>query len=157
MGQFYTVEFENVTVTAAGGDADLFEIRPIANRPLKVWALFLKVTSELQEVEEEWVRFKIIRGHTTSGNGSATTPQLLDPRSAVAGFSAEIYGTTIASVGTPVDLHSDAFNVRAGLELILPPEMRWKVDTGQTSLVVRMMSTPNDDMSMNGTLYVEEG
>jgi hypothetical protein len=152
----YTVEFEGVTVTAAGGDADLFEITPADDKPCAIHALFLAVTSEVGDAAEEMISYKIIRGHATSGNGTATTPAPLGPIDTAAGFTAETYGTTIASAGTPVDLHSDAFNVRVPYGIILTPEIRWCVSQAQTTLVVRMMTTVADDVTMNGTLYVEE-
>lgn len=156
MGRKYTVEFSGVTVTNAGGDADLFEITPADDHPLEVFGLFLAVSSEVGDAAEEILEYKVIRGHATTGDGSATTPAPLNPNDAAASFTAETYGVTIASTGTPIDLHSDAFNVRVGEKLWLPPEGRWKVTQVQTLLVVRMMSTVADDVTMSGTLYVEE-
>ena len=155
MSQMYTVEFENVAVTAS---QDFFEISPADDRGLTVHAIFISQSSDVGDAAEEMLRYKVIRGHATSGSGGSTvTPQLLDPRSASAGFSAEANNTTIASAGTAVDLHSGAFNIRTGLELVFTPEMRPKVDQGQTTLVVRLMAAPADSLTMSGTMYVEEG
>lgn len=156
MGRVYTVEFENVSVTNSGGDADLFEIAPADDKPCKVIALFLDQISDVGDAAEEILRYRVIRGHTTSSNGSSTTPRPLNPSDTAAGFSAETYGTTIAADGTAINLHSGAFNIRTGLQIVLPPNMSWQVSQGQGLLVVRLMAAPADDVTMSGTLYVEE-
>lgn len=156
MGRMYTVSFDGQTIANASGDYDLFEITPADDKPCKVRALYLSVSSETGDAAEEILRFKVIRGHTTGGNGSSTTPRPLNPSDTAAGFAAETVGATIASGGTAVDLHADCFNVRAGYALVLPDDMRWGVSQANTTLVVRLMSTVADDVTMSGTLYVEE-
>jgi len=154
MGRMYTVEFENVAVTAA---VDFFEITPADDKPCIVHAVFINQYTDFADAAEEILRYRVIRGHSTGGSGGAApTPRPVNSTSAAAGFAAETNNTTIASVGSPVNLHSDCFNIRVGLQLILPPEMRWEVSQGQTTLVVRLMATPTDSLSMSGTLYVEE-
>lgn len=154
MGRIYTVEFENVAVTAA---QDLFEIAPADDKPVALHAVYLSQFSDVQDANEEILRIKVIRGHATSGSGgSAPTPAPLHPIDTAAGFSAEVNNTTIASAGTPIDIHSDSFNIRVGLGLILTPEMRWVCTQVQGLIVVRLMAAPGDELSMSGTLYVEE-
>lgn len=150
----YTVVFGGVAVTA---QQDLFEITPADDRPVEILGLFLSQTTEAGDTAEEQLRYAIIRGHTTSGSGgSAPTPQLLEPRAAAAGFTAEVNNTTIASAGTAVTLHDDSFNVRAGLALWFPPECTHAADQSNTTIVVRLLTTPADSITMNGTLYVME-
>jgi hypothetical protein len=154
MARVYSVSFENVAVTAA---QDFFEISPADDHPIVITGLFIDQFSDMGDAQEEALRYKIIRGHATSGSGgSAATPRPLDPGDAAAGFSAEINNTTIASAGTPVDLHAGAFNIRAGLALIFPPEMTPLCNQGQGTIVVRLMAAPADSLSMSGTLYVAE-
>jgi hypothetical protein len=156
MGFLYTVEFENVTVTAAGTDQDYFSILPNAGRPCLLHAVYLSQSSETGDAAEEILRIKIIRGHTTVGSGgTSATPQKLDADAPTALATARVNDTTIASVGTPVDLHADAWNVRAGWIYIPTPEMRIRWENANY-LVVRQMSTVADDISMSGTLYYEE-
>jgi hypothetical protein len=156
MSRVYTVEFENAAITAANGDYDLFELTPSDDRPIKIIAITLDVLTELGDAQEEILRYRVIRGHTTSGNGTATTPRPVDPRDAAAGFTAETVGSTIASSGTVVNLHSGGFNVRVGERLFLPDKCSWKADQGDTTIVVRLMAAVADDLNMSGTLYVEE-
>ena len=154
MGRVYSVEFENVGVTAA---QDFFEITPGDDRPIEIIGIELSQSSDVGDAAEEILRYRVIRGHTTSGSGgSAPTPRPLDARDSAAGFTAEVNNTTIASAGTGVNLHSGTFNIRTGLLLWLPPEATWKADQGDTTIVVRLMAAPADSLSMSGTLYIRE-
>lgn len=154
MGRIYTVEFEGVAVTAA---VDLFEVTPADDKPLEVLGLFLAQSSDVGDAASEILRYRVIRGHTTGGSGGAApTPRPLDRSGAAAGFAAETNNTTIASAGTAVNLHSDAFNIATGLQLWLPEGCEWGVSQADTTLVVRLMAAPADSLTMSGTLYVRE-
>lgn len=155
MPRNYTVAAENVTVTNAGGDADLVELDAATDLPIELFGIRLFSTSEVQEAQEEWLRCEVIRGHTTSGNGTAATPRPVSPADAAASFAAETYGTTIASAGTAVVLDAFAFNVRAGYELLLPEGCGYWT-SGASLLVVRLMAGPADDLSLNMTFHVRE-
>lgn len=154
MARVYSITFENVSVTAA---QDLFEIQPGTNHPVVVMAVYIDQISDVGDAQEEMLRYQIIRGHTTSGTGGTVpTARPMDPGDSAASLSAEVNNTTIASLGTPVVLHSGAFNIRAGLALIFPPEMTPVVNAAQTTLVVRLMAAPADAVTLSGTLYVAE-
>jgi hypothetical protein len=154
MSRIYTVEFEAVAVTA---QVDFFEITPADDRPVDVLGLFLSQSSDVADAAEEILRYRVIRGHTTGGSGGATpTPRPLNRGDAAAGFTAETNNTTIASAGTGVNLHSDCFNVRAGLQLWLPDTCEWNASQADTTLVVRLMAAPADSLTMSGTLYCRE-
>ena len=152
-GRMYTVSFAPTAVTVA---ADLFEIRPAAEKPVEVAGLFISQTTEIADAQDEMIGYSVVRGHSTSGNGTATTPRPLDRSATAAGFAAETVGTTQASAGTGVTLHADAFNVRSGLGLWLPEDCQWEVSATDTTLVVRLAGAPSDSVSFTGTLYVRE-
>ena len=153
-GRIYTVEFEGTAVTA---QVDFFELTPADDKPVQILGLFLSQSSDAGDAADELLRYRVIRGHTTSGSGgSAPTPIPVKGADAAAGFTAETLNTTIASVGTTVNLHSDTFNVRAGLQLWLPDGCEWAAGQGNTTLVVRLMAAPADSLTMSGTLYVKE-
>lgn len=154
MPQMYTVSFEGVAVTAA---QDFFEITPGDDRAVAIAGIFLAQYSDLADAAEEILRWSIVRGHSTGGSGgSAPTPAVVGRRNAAAGFTAEVNNTTIASAGTGVTLHADAFNIRAGLGIWFPPECRHEADQSNTTIVVRLLGAPTDSLSMSGTLYVVE-
>jgi hypothetical protein len=157
MPRVYTVEAENVTLTTAGGDADLVELLAADDKPIELYGIGIYITSEVQEAQEEWLRCRIIRGHTTSGStpNSTPTPRPVATPDAAAGFTAEIFNTTIASAGTAINLHSFALNVRAGYEIFYPEGSSFWVN-GTDLLVVRMMAGPADDVVANMTFWVKE-
>lgn len=147
---------DNITFTNAGGDADLFSIDPAAEKPTAIKSVVIKSVSEVTEAQEEWVRIKIIRGHATVGSGgAAVTARPLDPGDAAYSGSIRANDTTIASAGTAVDLWSDGYNVRIGYELFRAPE-DWFWTTGANFIVVRLMSTVVDDVSLMATMDIVE-
>lgn len=152
----YTVVFDQQTIAAASGDYDLFELVPADDRPIEIVAVSLGNKSEIGDAQDEMLAISIVRGNTTSSNGTSTTPQPLDPRDGAAGFTAETVGSTIATAGTSVSLVVDTFNVRSGWPLVLPELMRPKVDQANTAMYVRMTTAAADDLTLSGTLWVRE-
>lgn len=151
----YTVVFDQQTIAAASGDYDFFELTAATDKPIEIVALKLANKSEVGDAQEEMVAYAIVRGNTTSGNGSSTTPQPLDPNSGAASFTAETVGSTPASAGSPVTLVADTFNIRAGLAEVLPEVMRPKT-AGTALLCVRLLTALVDDAVMSGTIWVRE-
>jgi hypothetical protein len=155
--RYYTAEFENIAVTAA---VDFFEFQVGDDRPIELAGLFITQSTEVASNvgEDELLRFRIIRGHATTGTGGAgqaVAPVPIDPNDPAAGFTYDTNNTTIASAGTAVNLHSGTFNVRNGLEMWWPHE--FGPGANQSSLlVVRLLSTPADSISFSGTAYVRE-
>jgi|GEM_PF-1691879 hypothetical protein len=163
MGLIYTAEID-VTVTNAGGDTTLWEIDPAADKPVTLLGLSFATTSEVAEAQEEWLRCKIIRyigGTFTSSNGSAVTPRPQDELNTVAMAAAvEANGTTIASSsGTTQNLEAFGFNVRSGYgPIFYPPEFRHKAyGVAQSALVINLLNTLADDVTLVSTLWLEEG
>lgn len=152
----YTVAFEKQSVALASGDYDLFEIVPADDKALEIVALSLGQKTEIGDAQDEMLDYSIVRGNTTSSNGTATTPQLTDPSDPAASFTAETLGATIATAGTSVILMADTFNVRAGLMLVFPEIMRFKVSQANTAMYVRLTTAVTDDLTMSGTLWVRE-
>lgn len=155
MGRMYVVSFENVAVTAA---QDFFEVSPADDKPVLIHGVYLSQSSDVGDSAEEMLRVTIKRGHTTSGSGgSAFTPvPLTSSAGAAAGAAAEINNTTVASAGTAVVLHAEAFNIRSGLQYIPTPEARPGASQANTTIVVRLEAAPADSLSMSGLLVFEE-
>ena len=161
-GRQYTVEFNNVSYTAANGDYDFFELNPAADVPIQLVGLFLGQETNESDANEDFARLAILRftGATlTSGSGgSAPTPRPIGSGDAAAGFTAETSNGTIATTsGTSVRLHSDTFNIRTGYQMWWPPECRFSCP-GSTDavLIIRMESTLDANSTFSGTAYVEE-
>lgn len=155
MPRFYTVSAENQVIATADGDVDILELDAAAEKPIELVGIGIYPLTEVQEAQEEWLRFQIIRGHTTSGNGTATTPRPCDPDDVAASFTAKIDGATIAAAGTAVNLHPFGMNVRAGYEIFYPDRMGFKT-SGTSLLVVRLMAAAADDWTANLCFWVAE-
>lgn len=159
MARVYTVGGDGLTITAAGTDSDLIELTAADDRPIEVIGLGIYITSEIQEAQEEWLRMKWIRGHTTSGSTPEASPTPRPTRSidVAASFTCEIDNTTIASGGTAVDvIPGFGVNVRAGYEIFYPDGCEITTDQAAGLLVCRMMSTLADDVTMSITCWVIE-
>jgi len=159
----YTVEFENATIANASGDYDLISLLAAAQKPIVLHAIYIAQISDVGDAQEEILRIRLIRGNTTApSGGAAPTPRPLDALDVAASFTARTNDSTIASAGTAVNLHSDAFNIRTGWVYIPTPEMRPKLVPNQGAaaaneyLVLRLMAAVTDDLTMSGTAYVEE-
>lgn len=153
MGRLYTVVFSAVAVSVA---QDLFEITPADDKPVRLHGIMLSQNTDVGDAQDEVLRWQVIRGFTTSGSGgTAPTPTPLSSIDTAAGFTAEVNNTTVATTGTTTTLHTDGFNVRAGLLFWWPPECRPAASQANTTIVVRIPA-PTDSITMDGTLYVEE-
>jgi len=160
MRGIYTVSFLEQTIAAASGDYDLFDVAPAANKPIEIVALSLGNKSEIGDAQDEMLSYTITRGYATASNGGATTPRPTDASDGAASFTALAVGATIAAAGagTIMNMMADTFNVRAGLMLVLPPEMRPKCSaiTAETRMTVRLTTAVADDLTLSGTLWVRE-
>lgn len=159
MSRIYTIPYTG-TLTLAGADADLFEINPADDKPIRLRGLILAQTTEIGDVMEESLRISIIRLPTavTSGNGTAVTPVAVDSHAAAAGFTAEANGATVATTsGSAAIVEEFAWNVR-----ISPLERWWPDETfaphayQAEAIVVRCQTTVADDITIAITAYVEE-
>lgn len=152
----YTVCFDQQTIAAASGDYDLWEIVPADDKPVEIVGALIGNKSEVGDAQDEMLSISIVRGNTTSSNGTSTTPQPTDPSDAAASFTAETVGATVATAGTSVNLVVDTMNVRAGWQQLFPEAMRPKVSQANTGLYVRLTSAVADDLTLSGTLWVRE-
>jgi hypothetical protein len=161
MARIYTVPFTG-TVTNAGGNADLWELTPADDKPIRLRGFRLGQTSEVADAAEEAVSISIIHlGATvTSGNGSSVTPVPVDPGVSMpaAGFAAEANGATVAtSSGTSTTIEELAWNLRMSpFEVWYPDAEFCPVARQGAALVIRMNTTLADDISFAGTAWVEE-
>jgi hypothetical protein len=156
-GRMYTMTFEGAALTTANADYDYFELTPADDVPIAIHAVYVSFYTEVGDAQEELIRWGIVRGHTTSGSTpNNTNIRALDPKGPAAVTTGEALNSTIASAGTGVTLHADAFNVRVGLVYVPTPEMRPRATQGDTTIVIRQFSTLVDDASASGTVYFEE-
>lgn len=161
MSEIFTVPF-TATVTNTGGNSDLWEITPASNLPCKIRGIRLGQTSEVGDTAEEGLRLSIIRmtATVTSGSGgTAGAPENIGLSGQTPGFSSETNNTTVATTSGDTEIIEEmSWNVRnSPFEIWYPdPAFAPKAVSGQ-ALLVRMQTTPADDFTFAGTLWVEEG
>jgi hypothetical protein len=154
MPRVYTVQFEDVTVSAA---QDIVSLDAATDKPIELVAIELAQNTELGDAAEEQLRIQLSRGHTTVGSGgTAPTPQPTSPGDSAAGFTSRVNDTTIASAGTAVSLLSTAFNVRVGYAWGPVPYGMGFWTSGTALLVLRLLAAPADALDLSGTFTVVE-
>ena len=151
----YTVPIDNGAIATASGDYDLWELDAATDKPIELIGIKILVTSEVQEAQEEWVRISVVRGNTTTGNGSTATPAPVAIGDTAASFGAKTIGTTPASAGTAVNLDMMPVQVRAGDQILYPGGCSFWT-SGSALLCVRLLAAPADDMSISGNIWVME-
>lgn len=165
MARLYTVEFSAQDQTTADGNMDMFELRPSSSAGIgiRLAGVYIDATSEIGDAQEEQIHYSILRmtgGTFTSGTGGTTpTPAPVDFDDVAADFAADAVNDAIATTsGTTVNLHQDGFNIRSGLQLVLPPN--WGASCpgiANAAILVRFNSTVADTVTWQGTAYVLEG
>lgn len=157
-GRQYKATFDITNATSA---IDLIEFIPADDKSIGIKSIFAKVTSEIQEAQEEWLKLDIIRGITaiSSGlGGNAATYGM--PDSAVdvtSGFSYETANTSLAGFsGGSMTLFKDAIQVRIGAEVRFTPDEYIWVNQNNGGIVVRLPNSPGDAIDIRGTVTLVE-
>lgn len=152
----YQCPFE-VSLTAAG---DLVELNPVVDQPIVISSMFIYVTSELQEAQEEWCEVEVHRGGTaiTSGSGGSVAASALPatPKLPASGFQFEANNTTLATFTGGTIPWRGAFQVRVGGEFRLNPEEYIGCVDGNGGMVVRLPNAAVDSIDLKGTIHVLE-
>lgn len=154
--RLYNVTMDAVAVTAS---QDLFYIAPADDKPVRVIGWDLSQTTDLGDAQEEILRMKLVRGHTTVGSGgnSATAGDCGIPALA-ASATCRINDTTIASAGTAVNLWFGGWNIRCVPSPFFLPEQLWMPCTqAEGSVVLRLLAAPADSITVSGTIWFLEG
>lgn len=155
----YTVEFDDATVLNAEGAVDYWQLIPGDDRPIAIIGIFLSM-DDVGDANEKNLRWQVIRGHATAGSGAefaTVVPRALNRgMSGQESFTASGNLDTIASTGTPHNLHTDRFNTRMGIREFLPEEAWWGASQADVHLTVRQLSTVDETKRVSSTLYVAE-
>lgn len=160
MGRIYTVPYTG-TLTAAGGNSDLLSIQPAANKLVKLRGWSLGQSSEVGDAGEESLRITVRRlaaSVTIGSGGVAVTPVPTNWADAAAGFTARCNDTTVATTtGADTIIEEYGWNERSTPYEHWYPDERFCPDAvnGQ-ALIVRMESTPADDLTAELTFWIEE-
>ena len=156
--RLYTVPIDNGAIAAASGDYELVELDPATDKPIEICGWDFGQISEVQEAQEEQLRFAIISGNTTVGTGgSSVTPVPIgNTADQASGFTANILRTGIATVGTATTRWAFAMPVRAGHQWGPVPEGFGFGHAGTGLIVIRLVAAVADDLTFQGSVLVRE-
>lgn len=153
-GRQYIIDLTPTAVTVA---ADLIEITPADDKPVRIISTNLHQTSDFGDAQDEVISCVWVRGNSTPGSGGSTvTPRPVNRSDTAAGFTVKGFNTTAASAGTAVNGPREGFNVRAGVQRPYTPEEGYEASQGDTLLVLRMAGAPADSLTIGGYIVVEE-
>lgn len=160
MSRVYYVPFAGGTVTNAGGNADLWEIAPATQKPVKLRGFLFGQISEVGDTAEEGLEIQVIRmtATVTGSNGTAVTPVPIDSADTAAGAACEVNGATVATTsGTSTIVASFPWiNRGSPFEWWAPgPEFAIKAKNAEF-LFIRLLTTVADDITFGGYAVIEE-
>lgn len=156
-GPIFSATFSAIAVSAA---QDVFELTAHSSSRIEICEIFLGQYSDAGDAAAEMLSVQIVRGHTVAGSGgAAVTPGNFEPWSRAAVTTVARNNTTIASGGTGLVLHSEAFNVQGGwlyrpFKFSNEDNERPKVEAA--GIVVVRITAPADAVTMNGTIKWRE-
>ena len=157
--ELFSAEVEYSLWSAAQGDIDLMSIAPSTGKAAVLHSFVIEPISEVGDANERFGRWKIVRGHTSAPTGGVTVDLTSVWNQTENPTSITCYAPSpgISSGGTPVDVHSGAFNVRYGLLYLPPPQLRITIKGGEY-LNIRLLAwnPAPSEVRFNMTLYVEE-
>lgn len=162
MGRIYAVPFAG-TITAAGGDTDVWSFQPASNKPILLRGFKLGQTSLLGDANEKDHRFTVKRLPATFTAGSGgTSPAAAAPMNSsgdtVWGFTARTNDSTVStSSGTVQVLDELGWNLRGSpLETWYPDANFAPGAINGQGLAIRLETTLAADLTFNGVAFVEE-
>jgi len=162
LGRIYSVPL-NATYTAAGTNTDLWSIQAADDKPVKILGFILGQTSEVGDAAEEGVRITMLylpATFTVGSGGSAVTAvrPINDIGGAVWGATIRTNDTTVATTsGTSFTILDLGWNERASPYEFWFPEPRMCPPVVQTAgIVIRAETTIADDLTFDGTCFIEE-
>jgi|SRR6185436_10990094 len=161
-GRLYTVPYTG-TIANSGGNADLLECLPAANKICKLAGYCLGQISEVGDAAEEGLQLNIQRmtATVTSGSGgSAVTPVPVrtTPGNTAASFTSECNNATVATTsGTATILEYIGWNIRqTPYPYFYPNEDFYPEVINAEGLFMRMDTTPADDFTGNFVFWILE-
>lgn len=152
----YSAPMNAEAVTAA---TDLFEITPVADRPIIIYGMTLCQTTDLGDAAEEVLRIGLYRDATAGSTGTALTEVKYSNDAGMGTVQTAVVANrgTPSTGGTLIDIIG--WNIRIPLYWFPIPELRPKFSNlaaeGPTS-TFRLLTAPTDSVTVSGCLYWTE-
>lgn len=154
-GPVYTASFTATALTTAG-NPDLWCLTAPSSSKVVIREIRFGQYSDFGDAEAEILSVMLLTGSTAASGGSAITARNVKGHTGAASAGSSVVGpsTTLASTASAVVRLADVANVAAGWwyrpdvpeRIVLEPSARLAVRLG----------TPNDALTINGTLIFQE-
>jgi hypothetical protein len=148
----YGAEISAVAVTAA---TDIFQITPVADRPVVIYSLVLGQTTDLGDAAEEVLMIGLYRDVTAGSGGTAETEYGYSNAAISNASSAAVLtvNTSASTGGTLIDIIP--WNIRIPLQWEPIPELRPKLSNLAAegpAHAFRLIAAPTDSITISGVL-----
>ena len=147
----------SATIMSTTGPSNLFCVTAPSNSRVALRELRLGQHTEFGDAQAELLSIILLSGSTSIGGGTAITGVNNKRYSGAATAASSVTGpsTTLGSTTSATLVLADSFNVAAGYLYRPPPIERIEIGLSQR-LIVHCPSTPNDPITLNGTLVLQE-
>jgi hypothetical protein len=155
-GAIYTATF-SATALSSGQSYDLYVLTAPSNSRVAIREIRLGQFTEFGDAQAEVLGILLMTGSTSGGGGATLTPRNIAAYTGALTASSSVTGpsTTLASTTSAVLRLADSWNVAAGW--FYKPDLRERLILGLNQRVVlRLASTPNDPITLNGTIVLQE-
>ena len=160
-GRVYYYTIDNEVYTAAGGNRDIWEIAPAANKPVEIIRFRLVKLNKIKDAELEGLSIEIVHRNTTIGSGGTTYTAAdvgrqhassVDPSCTVVRNN-----TTIATGGGGLirSCYAEAWGYPI-CEFVWEPDTRYQATSFDTVFCIRGHTTPAADVNFSGYLVLKE-
>lgn len=147
MSRKYSVTFTDIAVSA---QQDLFQLE--ANIPTQIVGVYISQRSDVGDIESESLSIQIKR--VTDAITDVASEVQLDQGDTAAVADLVINDLTQLTTGEEV-IHSECWNIQMPFVYLPIPELRPWIRVND-SMVVDLNTTPNDELTVSGTMYFEE-
>lgn len=147
----------SATVLSTGGPSNFWNVTAPSGSRVALREIRLGQYTEFGDAQAELLSIILMTGSTAIGSGSLITG--VNPNrysgAPTAGSSVTGPSTTLASTASATLVLADSFNVAAGW-YYRPPILERIVLGLSQRLIVHCPSTPNDPITLNGTMVLQE-
>ena len=146
--RLYSVSFTDIAVTVA---QDFFQIEAVTN-DVVLHAVYISQNSDVADAAAENLTIRIRR--VTDVLTNVTAEVNLDKDNSAALADLNVNDTTPLTTGAET-IHVECWNIAMPWIYLPTPELR-PIIPAADCITVNLVSAPNDELTVSGTLYFEE-
>jgi len=152
MGRIYSIQFNNVSVSAV---QDLMSLQSTSGMAISIHEVIVAQVTGSTVANLRLTLKRFSGAYSIGSGGSSVTPGKFNFGDAAATATGRANDTTQTTSGTAVTLRGDVYNVINGYQFLPAPEDRPIIAPSQ-AFVVSLDSAPGSAETMSGTVVFEE-